>query len=971
MIDITGNYIHLFETQSEYETERTTNYKEPWVSYTKGTDTVVYNKTMNEIPLTFEITSDGNIYWKATSTAYTKTIEYKKNDGEWTSITSAKGSSAPSISVVSGDTVQFRGDNNSYASGTTYYGYASNTFSSSTCEFKVYGNIMSLINSTGFTNLTTLESTHTFTSLFIYCRRLTDASKLILPATTLTDYCYLEMFSGCWELRTSPELPATTLAVYCYGNMFQDCTSLATAPSILPATTLAQKCYNSMFYSCRSLTTAPTLPATTLANYCYDSMFKNCTSLTTAPTLPATTLANYCYSSMFYGCSSLTTAPALPATTLADYCYYYMFYDCTSLATAPSILPATELTPSCYSSMFYYCSSLTTAPALPATTLADNCYQYMFRSCTGLTTAPDLLANVTAYNSYEGMFSGCTNLSYIKCTCFDTMSGDTLNWVRGVAASGTFVRHPVMNWRIGSYDFNGIPSGWEIIDSFDYTDASQPLTMYMPIKSIGFSWLTKNSSFNTTIEYKINDGEWQSLTSAPSSSAVVIETNPGDIVQLRGDNQRYGTSTSSYNYFVHKITGYTQETKYLSFNGNMMSLIDSTGFTTATTLQGAYTFSHFFSYYNASYKICHVNLPATTLADYCYNAMFYGSYIMHAPELPATTLTDSCYYQMFGSCSGLTSLPELPATTLARNCYRGMFSSCDWLTTVPSNYLPATTLTDSCYYQMFAYSRNLTTAPTLPATTLANYCYYGMFYACGSLTTAPALPATTLADNCYAAMFFNCTSLTTAPALPATTLANSCYYYMFVGCTGLTTVPTLPATTLANSCYYYMFAGCTSLTTVPSNYLPVTTLADYCYQDMFSGCTGLTTAPALPATALTSSCYSSMFAGCTSLTTVPTLPATALTSSCYSSMFQGCTGLTTAPDLPATQLIEYCYYRMFSGCTNLNYIKCLATDISANGCTSSWVSGVAASGTFVKNAAMSSWTTGNDGIPTNWTVQDA
>ena len=59
----------------------------------------------------------------------------------------------------------------------------------------------------------------------------------------------------------------------------------------LPATTLANSCYDNMFYNCTSLTTAPELPATTLANYCYSNMFQNCTKLITVPKLPATTLA--------------------------------------------------------------------------------------------------------------------------------------------------------------------------------------------------------------------------------------------------------------------------------------------------------------------------------------------------------------------------------------------------------------------------------------------------------------------------------------------------------------------------------------------------------------------------------------------------------------------------------------------------------------------------------------------------------
>ncbi len=101
------------------------------------------------------------------------------------------------------------------------------------------------------------------------------------------------------------------------------------------------------------------------------------------------------------------------------------------------------------------------------------------------------------------------------------------------------------------------------------------------------------------------------------------------------------------------------------------------------------------------------------------------------------------------------------------------------------------------------------------------------------------------------------------------------------------------------------------------------------------------------------------------------LPATTLTQSCYATMFWQCTNLINAPELPATTLASNCYSDMFNGCSNLNSITCLATDISASYCTSNWVTGVAASGTFTKAASMSSWTTGVDGIPTNWTVQDA
>ena len=269
------------------------------------------------------------------------------------------------------------------------------------------------------------------------------------------------------------------------------------------------------------------------------------------------------------------------------------------------------------------------------------------------------------------------------------------------------------------------------------------------------------------------------------------------------------------------------------------------------------------------------------------------------------------------------------------------------------NFMDKTDLTPfgtDVFNQLFYGSTTLFDASDLilPATILTERCYQSMFYGCTSLTTAPELPATTLANYCYRYMFRGCSSLTTAPELPATTLAEYCYYSMFEGCTKLTTAPELPATTLTNYCYNSMLKGCKSLTTAPE--LPATTLTHSCYREMFRGCTSLTTSPELPATTLANSCYNYMFYGCTSLTTAPSiLPATTLANYCYEYMFQGCTSLTTAPELPSTTLAERCYSYMFYGCTNLNYIKILATDFSATDCLSNWVSGVASTGTFVKN----------------------
>lgn len=178
----------------------------------------------------------------------------------------------------------------------------------------------------------------------------------------------------------------------------------------------------------------------------------------------------------------------------------------------------------------------------------------------------------------------------------------------------------------------------------------------------------------------------------------------------------------------------------------------------------------------------------------------------------------------------------------------------------------------------------------------------------------------------------------------------------------------LPAMTLSEKCYYNMFSGCTSLTTAPE--LPATALYVNCYQSMFQDCTSLTAAPELPATSLGVGCYANMFQGCTSLTTAPELPATTLADNCYTSMFSGCTSLTTAPELHATTLVVGCYSYMLSNCRKLNHITMLATDISAESCLNNWVGGVSSTGTFIKAAEMTSLPTGNNGIPSGWTVVD-
>ena len=127
----------------------------------------------------------------------------------------------------------------------------------------------------------------------------------------------------------TPTLVAKTMPIFSVFMMTEEPNDALVSVPLLPATTLAEYCYVYMFSGCTGLTQAPALPATTLAEGCYCSMFIGCTGLTQAPSLPATTLAEVCYADMFSDCTGLTQAPSLPATTLAEGCYEYMFSGCT------------------------------------------------------------------------------------------------------------------------------------------------------------------------------------------------------------------------------------------------------------------------------------------------------------------------------------------------------------------------------------------------------------------------------------------------------------------------------------------------------------------------------------------------------------------------------------------------------------------------------------------------------------------
>lgn len=209
-------------------------------------------------------------------------------------------------------TVYLRGNNTKFATSNTissHFNITSGTYCS--------GNIMSLLYGDDFEDKLTLTTNYVFVGLFSNCTGLRSLPKL--PATTLSEYCYRQMFGGCTRLEdiSDLELPATTLSPGCYSLMFQDCSGITDASFTLPALNGNYNVYSAMFRRCTSLTEPPVIAMTNLntGSLQMNSMFEGCTSLERSPVLRPLLLMSNCYAQMFDGCTSLKYIYALFTTT--------------------------------------------------------------------------------------------------------------------------------------------------------------------------------------------------------------------------------------------------------------------------------------------------------------------------------------------------------------------------------------------------------------------------------------------------------------------------------------------------------------------------------------------------------------------------------------------------------------------------------------------------------------------------------
>ena len=168
------------------------------------------------------------------------------------------------------------------------------------------------------------------------------------------------------------------------------------------------------------------------------------------------------------------------------------------------------------------------------------------------------------------------------------------------------------------------------------------------------------------LEYSVGGNEWATVK---AGTGVTFGGTNGDL-RLRGKNTT-GTAIGSVMYST--IT-FTNSDVPVACTGDIRTLLDWDNYTTVNTE-------------NARFNYLFENCSALT----------------SAPELPATILADGCYQGMFKGCTNLTVAPELPATTLAFCCYNEMFKGCTKLSTVtmlaPSDQI--TSKVDCCDYWLY------------------------------------------------------------------------------------------------------------------------------------------------------------------------------------------------------------------------------------------------------------------------------
>ena len=402
----------------------------------------------------------------------------------------------------------------------------------------------------------------------------------------------------------------------------------------------------------------------------------------------------------------------------------------------------------------------------------------------------------------------------------------------------------------------------------------------------------------------------------------------------------------------------------------------------------------------------------------CFVGMFYNcKYLTVPPELPQTTLANGCYGEMFSDCTSLTTAPALPATTLESSCYAGMFQYCTSLTSAP--VLPATTgIASNCYRYMFNHDEKLNyiNCSAVFSGNSSDYCeewVYGVASA-GTFVAEEGMEEVwpygingipwgwmdrklgyTGITGDYS------TQYVTLEILSGGTLCFGAEYNInyYTGTDKRTTV----VYSLNGGDWNYTFPvsgySYTSALTVSQGdvvllkgyyydrerYYTQYTMVDYAYAPTLHGSTAKFNVYGNAMSMLYGGNYMNVphvsgetraFAHLFEQSGAVNARNLVMPDGTYAAwgmldMFYGCEYLTTSPIIRVTNMVYPgdTFTELFYNCTSLTDIVCLYDNPGNGDDFQRWVKNVPANGTFTKKQGVQ-WTSGENGIPNGWTVQE-
>lgn len=551
---------------------------------------------------------------------YVTSISYSIDNGAtWTTVLNDDTEQGATLQLNTGDKVLWKGIARSFAADYTDVNKCSTFVSiglnnNSNGRVKLSGNIMSLLYGDNFYSQKTLEQSETFCYLFSGDSLFTvvDAENLILPATTLTEGCYSNMFKGCTALEIAPKLSATTLATACYYGMFEGCTSLETAPE-LPAPVLSNLSYEQMFYGCSSLnyisvkTTSFATEETT--NYWVQDVASSGTFL--------------CPDASIWQIDSVSGIPVG-----------------WTVITVKEIEPTLTFTPAGYVTV--------SSNGVNKVGLKKLCtYQTMYISADHehweQMTTGQLYTNIGNIYLCGMLIDNATNSDYTNFTFEGTNTSLSGN-------CNTLWNYENLNAPLKEY------CGYHLFTENKLISTKNLLLPATTLAPYCYAYMFQNCTSLTeapelpattlaTACYSYMFGGCKSLTTAPELPATTL------------DNNCYASMFANTDLLPDcSNIDFTSPTVVAS--GGLKSLFRDTKVTDSDLAEILPK--------NADNEYC---LPVTTLVTSCYTSMFQGcAYLQTAPTLPATTLVSTCYFLMFYGCSNLNKIKMLATDISAGNC---------------------------------------------------------------------------------------------------------------------------------------------------------------------------------------------------------------------------------------------------------------------------------------------------------------